>query len=214
MEGNNGTTGRAAVRRKIKPSTGETVAAPDPFEIASAMYPRWADERRTAIHCMVVFPNHPLLSGAPVPFLAHPGDPEQHGQQLYRDLKAGRYGDVAPYAAVAHTPAAQYDAAIAAGLAVTCASNPALDAIYSVTDADLTGINAEAQFIGLHREFTSGEKTLSWPDAQGQLHTFADRKQFMSFAKAAARYVAACRQALRALNDGTPAAFPSNAASI
>ncbi|ECK1869022.1 DUF4376 domain-containing protein [Salmonella enterica] len=32
-----------------------------------------------------------------IPFTASPDDPEAHGRQLYADLKAGKYGPVAPF---------------------------------------------------------------------------------------------------------------------
>ncbi|AXC64657.1 hypothetical protein DOE63_02755 [Salmonella enterica subsp. diarizonae serovar 59:z10:-] len=32
-----------------------------------------------------------------IPFTASPGDPEEHGRQLYADLKAGKYGPVTPF---------------------------------------------------------------------------------------------------------------------
>ncbi|WP_321945836.1 hypothetical protein [Paraburkholderia sp. J10-1] len=112
------------------------------------------------------------------------------------------------------TPGARHASAIARGLVVTCAATPALNGRYSVGDVDMTNIVHEAQFIALYQEFASGEPTLAWADAGGQLHTFPDTATFLAFAKAAAKYVSACRQALMALQAGNSAAFPSNAVRL
>ncbi|WP_175950389.1 hypothetical protein [Burkholderia sp. BCC0405] len=112
------------------------------------------------------------------------------------------------------TPAQQFTAAISAGLVVTCAATPALNGTYSVFDLDLSAINSEAQFISLYSEFTSGAATLSWLDTSGQAHSFPDTATFMAFAKAAAKYVSGCNQALIALQAGTSTTFPSNTAAL
>ncbi|QCP50147.1 hypothetical protein FAZ95_13750 [Trinickia violacea] len=112
------------------------------------------------------------------------------------------------------TPAGQYAAAVAQGLVVTSSSTPTLNGTYGVTDSDAANISAEAQFIALYQEFTNGATTFPWADASGQPHVFPDTATFMAFAKAAAKYVSACKQALVALQAGGTAMFPSNAVAI
>lgn len=119
-----------------------------------------------------------------------------------------------PALSVPVTPGTQYAAAIAQGLVATCAATPALNGRYGVGEADMTNIVREAQFISLYQEFATGQATLAWADADGQLHTFPDTATFLAFAKAAAKYVSACRQARVSLQAGNPVAFPSNAISF
>ncbi|EEN8048486.1 DUF4376 domain-containing protein [Salmonella enterica] len=45
------------------------------------------------INCLVRFEGFADF----IPFTASPDDPEEHGRQLYTDLKAGKYGPVAPF---------------------------------------------------------------------------------------------------------------------
>ncbi|ECD7240577.1 DUF4376 domain-containing protein [Salmonella enterica] len=45
------------------------------------------------INCLVHFESFDDF----IPFTASPDDPEAHGRQLYADLKAGKYGPVAPF---------------------------------------------------------------------------------------------------------------------
>ncbi|ELL8495482.1 DUF4376 domain-containing protein [Salmonella enterica] len=45
------------------------------------------------INCLVHFESFDDF----IPFTASPDDPEEHGRQLYADLKAGKYGPVAPF---------------------------------------------------------------------------------------------------------------------
>ncbi|EBL0004316.1 DUF4376 domain-containing protein [Salmonella enterica] len=45
------------------------------------------------INCLVHFEGFADF----IPFTASPDDPEEHGRQLYADLKAGKYGPVTPF---------------------------------------------------------------------------------------------------------------------
>ncbi|EBK1959280.1 DUF4376 domain-containing protein [Salmonella enterica] len=45
------------------------------------------------INCLVHFEGFADF----IPFTASPDDPEEHGRQLYADLKAGKYGSVTPF---------------------------------------------------------------------------------------------------------------------
>jgi hypothetical protein len=111
------------------------------------------------------------------------------------------------------SPQAQYTAALAAGLALTSASAASLNGVYNVQDTDIAGINAQAQYVSMYGEFTSGS-SLQWPDSTGTLHTFSTTALFLAFAKAAVQYSAGCRTAYAVLLSGKSATFPSNAAAI
>ncbi|MBK3786501.1 hypothetical protein G3A43_40590 [Paraburkholderia aspalathi] len=141
-------------------------------------------------------------------------DPEAHGQQIFAELTAGKYGPIGPYVVSGLPPDGQFAAVISAGLAITCTSAPAVTGTYGVSNRDLSAIMAEAQFIGLFGEFTCGGPVSPWPDIDGQLHVFPDTATFLRFAKAVAQYVSACRQTRDALRAGRPATFPADTASL
>ncbi|SDR52965.1 hypothetical protein [Paraburkholderia tuberum] len=145
-----------------------------------------------------------------VSFAAAANDLMDHGREIYADLAAGKYGAIEPYVAPPLTPDQQYVAAIAQGIEITSASVPQINATFGVTDADQADISSEAQFIGLYGEFTNGDAAFAWPDVAGVLREFPDTATFMLFAKAAARYVSACKQAKVALKSGAAADWPSN----
>ncbi|MBB5442950.1 MULTISPECIES: hypothetical protein [unclassified Paraburkholderia] len=168
--------------------------------------PVWADAGQRSIACLVKF----AAFADYLPFTAMRDDPHAHGGEIFEACAAGTYGPVEQYVAPLLTPRDQYAAAIAQGIDVTCVATPALNATYGVSDADVSGISAEAQFVALYKAFTNGADTLPWPDADGQLHEFPDTETFMAFSKAAAQYASVCRQALAALQAGHPATFPSN----
>lgn len=172
--------------------------------------PAYASADSSAIACMVQFDGF----SAPVPFVAHATDSEEHGQQLYRELTALKYGQIAAYAAPAPSPSQQYAAAIALGLAVISESIATLNATYSVSPANTADMLSEAASIAAFQTFTNGETKIDWPDASGAVHTFPSPALFMGFAKAAAAYVTGCKQAFNTLSAGSPATFPSNSALI
>lgn len=63
--------------------------------VISITNPVFATEDGSLIDCLLqldVFP-------APVPFTANVNDVEAHGRQIYADLIAGNYGDIAAYVA-------------------------------------------------------------------------------------------------------------------
>lgn len=186
------------------------------MEYIDVKNPVFATRDQSLITCDVKFTAWPAY----LPFAASAGDPEPHGRQLYAELIAGKWGQVGAYAAPATTPptpAQQYAAAIARGLVVTSTSTPALNGTYGVSPNDQSDIAAEAQFVGLYQEFTNGQQTFAWADATGVLHTFPSTAAFMAFAKAAAQYVSACKQAWVAASAASPgqaSAFPSNAVCL
>lgn len=172
--------------------------------------PTYASADNSGIACMVLFNG----MSAPLPFIAYANDPEPHGQQLYADLTALKFGQIAAYVAPAPTPVQLYEAAIAEGLAVNSASAPAVNSVYAMDAGAQSDIVSEATFITLYQEFTGGAQTFGWPDATGFRHTFPSTTVFMAFAKAAAQYVSGCKQAYAALASGGTATFPSNVAQI
>ena len=180
------------------------------MDYTSVTHPVYVSADGSGIACQVKFTR--WLDA--VPFLAMVSDPEAHGRQIFAELAAGKYGPIGPYVVSDLPPDGQFAAVIAAGLAMTCASTPAVNGTYGVSDRDLSAIMAEAQFIGLYQEFTNGGQTFAWPDLGGPLHVFPDTVTFMLFAKAAAQYVSACRQTAAALRAGRPATFPPNTASL
>ena len=141
-------------------------------------------------------------------------DPETHGQQLYAELTALKYGQIAAYVAATAAPADLYAAAIAQGVQVVCSSAPDVNGIYGVGDSDTADITAEAAFISIYQEFTNGASTFGWPDTQGVRHTFPSTALFMQFAKGVAVYVSGCKQATAALRSGRTADFPTNILTI
>ncbi len=172
--------------------------------------PAYASSDKTQISCMVLFDG----METPLPFMAHAADPEVHGRQLFVELNALKFGQIAAYVPPPARPVEQYSAAIALGLAVVSGSTSTLNATYGVGPSDTADIVAEAQFIAAFQEFTNGEQSFGWPDVNGVRHTFPSTGAYMQFAKAAALYVSGCKQAYAALAGGATATFPSNIALI
>ena len=55
--------------------------------------PAYADARNRTINCWVKFEDFPN----PLPFTASPDDVVPHNVQILAELKAGKYGAIAPY---------------------------------------------------------------------------------------------------------------------
>ena len=55
--------------------------------------PVYADARNRTIDCLVKFEAFP----SPVPFTASPDDSTPHNVKILAELKAGKYGAIAPY---------------------------------------------------------------------------------------------------------------------
>ena len=71
---------------------------PDPFEVGKVTGAQWADASKSAIQCVVTFPNHPQGYTDAMPFMAVASDTSAHGAALYKALLAGAYGPIAEYA--------------------------------------------------------------------------------------------------------------------
>lgn len=79
------------------PVLNNTGSEPHPFHVGSCTDLRWADADRTIIACMVTFPHHHLGLTEPMPFHAHAGDSEAHGQALFHRCASGEFGPVGAY---------------------------------------------------------------------------------------------------------------------
>ncbi len=172
--------------------------------------PVYATADKSRISCQVKFDHFSDY----LQFNAMASDIEAHGQEIFSDLLAGKYGEIGAYVAVPPTPYQLYLAAIAAGIVVTSASIPTLNATYGVSESDTANISSEALFISTYQEFTNGLTNFSWEDSVGNAHLFPSTAVFMQFSKAVAQYVSACKQALIALSGGNTATFPSNKITI
>jgi hypothetical protein len=82
---------------KPKSDFRQPVPPPDPFAVVACTDPKWADAAHTAINCQVTFAKF----GKPLEFIAMANDSENHGQSLYANLVAGKYGPIADYVAPA-----------------------------------------------------------------------------------------------------------------
>ena len=69
--------------------------------IESVTNPSWANAEHTLINCTVKFGHFDDA----MPFTAGPDDVEAHGREIYADLIAGRYGEIAEYVAPPAPPA-------------------------------------------------------------------------------------------------------------
>lgn len=118
-----------------------------------------------------------------------------------------------PKSLVSYTPPApvptlaqKAQALITAGLTITSTATPALNGTFAVASGVPFGredIGTEAQFVSTFSEFTNGTTAIKWPLIDGRTFVkFADTASFMSFAKAAAQFYAAC-QAVIATGTGT-----------
>ncbi|HLI22617.1 MAG TPA: hypothetical protein VKV32_15940 [Stellaceae bacterium] len=75
--------------------------------ITAVANPVWGDAAHTQIICQVTTKE----AGGPHPFNAMASDPEPHGQLLWKDLIAGKYGAIGAYVAPAPQPAPKSQAA-------------------------------------------------------------------------------------------------------
>lgn len=106
-------------------------------------------------------------------------------------------------ALVAYTPpvvpptlAQQAQAALAAGVQITCTSTPALNGTYSITPSAQSKIQAVSLFILVNSKFPGGGSTMAWADVAGAAHVFPSTAEFQAFATAVADYVAALDAAI------------------
>lgn len=73
------------------------------IRVLSARSPEWANQEKTAVNLLVRFGH---IEGE-IPFAATQDDTEKHGQELFAQAKAGKYGGVKPYSGPAVNEAKQ-----------------------------------------------------------------------------------------------------------
>lgn len=113
----------------------------------------------------------------------------------------------------APTPTAVYASALAAGISITSAGTPALNAVYATTTQAQNNVAGIAAGIASGQGLPHGAATINWPDAAGGLHAFTSA-QFMAFADALRNYVYDLGVAEATLGAGGTAAWPSASATI
>ena len=75
--------------------------------ITKVIDPVWGDESHTFILCHVAIAEHIQLNEPPgfmYEFTCTATDSELHGQQLWADLNAGKYGEISAYVAPPKPP--------------------------------------------------------------------------------------------------------------
>jgi len=79
----------------------------------------------------------------------------------------------------------------AAGLTLTCTSNPALSGVYALDTATQQAINATSTYILTNPgKFPGGQTSLVWLDVTGSPKTFTSTATFQEYATATANVVA------------------------
>lgn len=99
-------------------------------------------------------------------------------------------------------PLDRADVLFAAGLAITSATAPALDAVYALDELTRVRLNSNVTYINVNGTFPNGDPEKLWPDADGQLHTFQTTDLYMAFGAAVANYIAAVHDWAEAGGDG------------
>lgn len=97
--------------------------------------------------------------------------------------------------------------ALAAGLNISSAGTPALNAVYSLSDTSQGNINAVMTYILLHSKFPQQATQTYWADQSGAIHQFTSVDLFKAFATAVADYVDAVEDYMN--SGGQVGALPS-----
>jgi hypothetical protein len=63
------------------------------MDVSNVREPAWADADHTSIICEVKFDAFADY----VPFHAMPGDPHEHGREIFDACVAGEFGEIGPY---------------------------------------------------------------------------------------------------------------------
>jgi hypothetical protein len=149
------------------------------------------------ISCIV---SHPVFGS--IPYTASSTDPDASGSALYVSIIANQttipiapyVPPVAPVAPVVPPPtlaqSAQtaYNAAIAAGVAITSTGTPTLNGTYALDQTSLGRITSEQVYITNTSKFTNGQTTRGWLDSSGTPHMFPSITEFTAFAETIALY--------------------------
>lgn len=144
-----------------------------------------------------------------------PADPRNSDYTCYEAWVAA--GNI-PVAALPQNPqikaTADLSAKIAAGLAITSATYPALDGTYAIDPATQSKIQAVSLYIEVNGKFPAGYTAFPWEDVSGLTHTFPTTAEFLAFASAEADYVTRINlQSQVEAAGGTPS-WPSASATI
>lgn len=115
------------------------------------------------------------------------------------------------------TPRQQADMELAtrkaAGIAITCTSNAAIDATYALDDRSVALVGSIARDVASGLDFPAGATTFDYPDIDGTPHTF-DETQFVAFYKALRDLTNVLVTQANVLADGGTPAWPVQAATI
>jgi hypothetical protein len=137
-------------------------------------------------------------------------------QSARRRSSAGPYTAPASFAApapLALTIDQQYQAALAAGIAIVSTATPALAGTYAISDAQQSKITGITAGINSGKGLPGGGTTFNYPDAAGAMHPFG-AADFLNFAKAIEDYVYALIHAEAALLGGHAGTWPAQPVTI
>lgn len=137
------------------------------------------------------------------------------------NTQLGAWNDYLAWVAAGHTadPAAapgpdeQLSTRLNAGIAITSAGTPSLNATYAMdanTQIQITGILA---LLGVGQGLPNDAPTIPWPDVNGAPHSFT-AVAFQDFAAAVSNYVFALRTTWAILRQGGSAQWPSQPSTI
>jgi hypothetical protein len=116
------------------------------------------------------------------------------------------------------TAQALYDAAIAAGLTIACATNatvctPSITGTYKVDPISQADIAANRLSILADGVQSNGQASMPWADMSGAFHTMSIA-QFNEFSTATKQYVAALKLYVLTVQQGGTAALPASTAQL
>jgi hypothetical protein len=101
---------------------------------------------------------------------------------------------------------------IAAGIGITCTSNPSLDAVYALDDLSAAQIFQLGLYASQFGVFPGGA-TQAYPDITGVPHTFTVA-QFVAFLRVVAPLISALTTQAAVMSHGGNPAWPSQSATI
>lgn len=145
-----------------------------------------------------------------------PADARNADWQIYQAwLAAGNTPTpyTPPMPSAAQAAAAQYAAALAAGLTLSWSTSTTLDGTYDIDPQTQAYISGEITSILMNGTFTNGQPTRVWLDAASAPHTFSIA-QFKAFATQVALTVDALLTAQATAAAGGSATWPSASATI